>query len=140
MSARRELVLDTDSATFTLAVLVLLGSGGMAAIEWWTVVHARASVHRAGWQEYLALLLGVWMLVDSKGQREFPRAARFALGVILTVLALKIAVSFVGAPDEILRAVSLWSALTVAILAMGMCVWSALWLWRKLQDGYASRY
>jgi hypothetical protein len=135
MSVRRELVLDTDSASFTLAVLVLLGSAGMAAIEWWAVVHARGSVHRAGWQEYLALLLGVWMLVDLKGQREFPRAARFALGVILSLLALKITVSFVAAPDEILRAVSLWSALTVAIVAVGMCVWSALWLWRKLQDG-----
>jgi hypothetical protein len=98
MSARRELVLNTDSASFTLAVLVLLGSAGMAAIEWWTVVHARGSVRRSGWQEYLAVLLGVWMLVDSKGQREFPRAARFALGVILTVLALKIGSSFVGHP------------------------------------------
>lgn len=133
---RETLAVNTDAATFTLAILGTLGCAGMAAIGWWTVLHARSSTHRASWQEYVGLVLGIWILIDSRKRPLQPRGLRFVFGITLFALALNVAISLTHLPSETVRQLSLWSGLTMALITSAMSVWCSIWLWRKLREAH----
>jgi hypothetical protein len=132
---RKQLALDTDVASFTLAILGIIACAGFAVIEWWSVVQPRGALHRLGppgWQESVALVLGVWMICSKRNPSE-PRAARLALIGMFVILALQVAASLLHLGSGSMRILSLCSGLLAALFFTGMTLSLIAWVWRKLR-------
>jgi len=132
---RKQLALDTDVASFTLAILGIIACAGFAVIEWWSVVQPRGALHRPGppgWQASVALVLGVWMICSKRNPSE-PRAARLALIGMFVILALQVAASLLHLGSGSMRILSLCSGLLAALFFTGMTLSLITWVWRKLR-------
>ena len=135
MKARRELVLDTDVRTFWFAIFALLGCAALAISEMYRVVKLRASPHGTSWQTYLGFAYGLLVFAAVRGEQKIVRAARFAMGLLLLVMGIPIAVTVLHLSTETARALSLWSHLTSAILYGGIVVFLIVWLKDKFREG-----
>lgn len=140
-SARKELILDTDGASFTLGIIGSIGCGAFAAILWWSLAHSTSPVRSGaalpGWQTYIALGLGILMICSKRHPAE-PGAARFALVCLFVVLAFQATASLLHVPDGIVRLLSFCSRFLAAIFFSGMAVSLVAWTWRKLRSATVS--
>jgi hypothetical protein len=135
-TARKQLAIDTDVVSLTLVLIGAVACAGFAVIEWWSVVQTRGAPHRVGspgWQAFLALGLGVWIICSKRNPSE-PRAARFALIGMFVILALQVAASLLHLGSESMRVLWLCSGLLAALFFTGMTLSLIAWLWRKLRD------
>lgn len=134
MRGQGRFVLDTDSLTFWQGVIGLLASALLAAREFYCVVELRTTPHRASWQEYLGLALGLWLFVSAKSDPGVVRAARFGLGLLLVVMGISVAISLMDLSGETAHALSFWSHVTSAILYSGVFLFLIVWLRDKVRD------
>jgi hypothetical protein len=125
---RKQVAIDTDVASFTGAILGIVGCAGFAAIGLWALVHLRVGSFSASWRDYIAGAFTVWALVTVK-----DRAARFAFAICLGLQCLRIGASLLRVSTETARLLSLWSTLTSVLLFGAMTVFLTGWLWKTLQ-------
>lgn len=132
--ARRELAIDTDVATFALAVLGLVFFAAMAAAGWFSVLKLQASPHRTTWMDYLAFFYAIWIFVACKGEPKVVRAVRFFLGLLLVVMAIPISVSLLHLSPQTAGLLSLWSTMTSALLSTAAALFLVAWFGKKFRD------
>jgi hypothetical protein len=125
---RRELVVDTDLASFTGAILGVLVAAAFAAIEWWSVLHLRAPQYHVRWHDYVVAAIAGWALL-----MERERTSQFFVGLLLTIELGRIATAWLRLSDANRRAISLWSSLTMAVLFSAVVVFGMNWLWQKIR-------
>jgi len=130
----RHLLLDTDVATFSLAIVTLLVCACFAAASWHSVVRLRTSPHGADWQTYIGFVYALWLLIGLKGDPKIVRAARFLLGLLVMIMGIPIAVSLMHLSPPTARALSLWSHLTSAILYTAVTLFLIVWFRDKVRD------
>jgi hypothetical protein len=133
-AVRKQLLLDTDVMTFSLAILGLLGCAGLAIRDWHQVLQLRASPHRAAWQDYFGFVYALWIFVGVKGDPKVVRAVRLLVGLLLVVMSIPIAASLMHLSRETARALSLWSELTSAFLFTTAALFLLAWFRGKFRD------
>jgi hypothetical protein len=136
----KELVLDTDMASFTLAFLGVVVCAGFAAIEWlsfsrllWRPASKVQVSTTVTWQTYMALGLGGLLIFFRRRPSEF-RILRFAFIALLVFLGLKVGFALLHLNSGAMLWSSFCSALIGALCFSGMAIFLIAWLWHKFRE------
>lgn len=126
--ARKDLVFDTDVATFAEAIFAAILLSVFAINEWWRVLTLRAPQQTATWHDYIAVILAGWVLLTEDDKRS-----RFLCSGLLLVELARIGVTWLRLSDALRRSISLWSTLTLALLFSAVALCFIGWVWQRFQ-------
>jgi hypothetical protein len=125
----KEIAIDTDVASFTGALLGIVGCTAFAAVGLWSLVHLRVGTFSASWRDYLAAGFALWALATVK-----ERAARFAFAICLVLECVRISASLLHVSTDLARLLFLWSSLTSVLLFGAMAAFLTGWLWKTFEN------
>lgn len=128
VKVKKEIALDTDAASFTGALLGIVGCTAFAAVGLWSLVNLRVGTFSASWRDYLAAIFALWALATVK-----ERTARFAFAICLVAECVRISASLLRVSTDTNRLLFLWSSLTSVLLFGAMAAFLIGWLWKTLR-------
>jgi hypothetical protein len=129
VTIKKEIAIDTDAASFTGALLGIVGCTAFAAVGLWSLVNLRVGTFAASWRDYLAAIFALWALANVK-----ERAARFAFAICLVMEGVRIGASLLHVPTDTTRLFFLCSTLTSVLLFGAMAAFLTGWLWKTLRN------